>query len=51
MSAVAKLVGGSEGRSLEVLVLRGGAAVGLAVTPRRWEGLGLLGCRLLPLQL
>ena len=56
LALVARIVGGSEGRSLDVVVLRlrDGSVdeeqVPLALVPRRdWGGRGLLGCHLLPL--
>lgn len=49
LGRVARVVAASEGRSVPVIVVREGAVVRLALTPRRWEGRGLLGCHLVPL--
>jgi 26S proteasome non-ATPase regulatory subunit 9 len=38
-----------ENAEIEALFLRQGLPVRLALTPRRWEGRGLLGCHLRPL--
>ena len=49
LAALGPAVASSEGRPLEVVVLRRGERVALSLTPRRWEGRGLLGCHLRPL--
>ncbi len=49
MRALAPAVAAAEGRPVAVWVLRGGSRVALTLTPRRWEGRGLLGCHLRPL--
>ena len=36
------------GEPITVVVQRGGAQVQLVVTPQRWDGLGLLGCHIVP---
>lgn len=46
---VAQVLAGSEGTAVRMLVLRAGTPVILSLTPRRWEGRGLLGCHLRPL--
>eukprot|EP00271_Cylindrocystis_brebissonii_P013525 TRINITY_DN33408_c0_g1_i1.p1 TRINITY_DN33408_c0_g1~~TRINITY_DN33408_c0_g1_i1.p1 ORF type:complete len:286 (+),score=86.21 TRINITY_DN33408_c0_g1_i1:152-1009(+) len=40
---------GGSGSSVEVLVMRKGEPRSVTVTPRPWDGRGLLGCRLQPL--
>nr|XP_004611095.1 unnamed protein product [Sorex araneus] len=40
----------SEGRPLNVTVLRGGQRHQLRLVPERWEGRGLLGFNIIPLQ-
>jgi 26S proteasome non-ATPase regulatory subunit 9 len=49
LQELAGLLMSSEGREIEVLVLRNGQRVRLQVTPKRWEGRGLLGCHLQPI--
>ena len=50
LPAIGALVGSSENAPIVVTVLRGDAAppLALTLTPRRWEGRGLLGCHVLP---
>lgn len=49
LQAVAAALAAHEGRPVEAVVLRQGAALALQVTPRQWGGRGLLGCHLRPL--
>lgn len=49
LAAMAAALQASEGRAVETVVLRHGAPLVLALTPRRWDGRGLLGCHLRPL--
>ncbi|KAI8476042.1 MAG: hypothetical protein J3K34DRAFT_5325 [Monoraphidium minutum] len=49
LARVAAALQAAEGRGVEVVFLRHGAPVALALTPRRWAGRGLLGCHLRPL--
>jgi 26S proteasome non-ATPase regulatory subunit 9 len=49
MGALGPAVSSAEGRPVGVTVLRRGERVTLQLTPRRWEGRGLLGCHLRPL--
>ncbi|CAI7860527.1 unnamed protein product [Closterium sp. NIES-53] len=48
LKQVAAELQGSEGRGVNMTVLRAGNVVELLVTPRRWGGRGLLGCHLSP---
>jgi 26S proteasome non-ATPase regulatory subunit 9 len=45
---VADVVQHSVGSPVHVLLVRGGEPVSLSLTPRRWHGLGLLGCVIVP---
>ena len=45
---VAALLSEREGAAVRVWVLRRGGRVEVAVTPRRWDGRGLLGCHMRP---
>ncbi|KAJ7309792.1 hypothetical protein JRQ81_007860 [Phrynocephalus forsythii] len=47
---IAVVVQHSEEKPLSVTVLRGGERIHLGLTPKRWNGKGLLGCNILPLQ-
>ncbi|XP_023680330.1 26S proteasome non-ATPase regulatory subunit 9 [Paramormyrops kingsleyae] len=47
---IATVVQHSEGKPLNVVVVRGGQKVYLSLTPQRWSGRGLLGCNVVPLQ-
>ncbi|XP_042297879.1 26S proteasome non-ATPase regulatory subunit 9 isoform X2 [Sceloporus undulatus] len=47
---IATVVQHSEGKPLSVTVIRGGERLHLGLTPKRWNGRGLLGCNILPLQ-
>ena len=49
LAALGPQVAAAEGRALAVEVLRRGERVTLSLTPRRWDGRGLLGCHLRPL--
>ena len=50
LSMLAEIVQSSQGREIDVIVLREEARVTLRLTPRSgWGGRGLLGCHLLPL--
>jgi 26S proteasome non-ATPase regulatory subunit 9 len=49
LGALGPAVSSAEGRPVGVTVLRRGERVTLQLTPRRWEGRGLLGCHLRPL--
>jgi hypothetical protein len=49
LARVAAALQRHEGTSVEVIFLRHGAPVTIALTPRRWAGRGLLGCHLRPL--
>lgn len=48
LPAVAAALAEREGEPVAVWVSRGGTDVRLDVTPRRWEGRGLLGCHMRP---
>lgn len=50
MRRVAQAVGASEGRSLEVVVMRQGQQLTVALVPQQWGGRGLLGCHMRPMQ-
>lgn len=49
MQRLAQTVGASEGRALEVVLLRQGQQMTLTLVPQRWSGRGLLGCHIRPL--
>ena len=49
MQRVAAAIGENENRVVDVVVLRQGQHLTLSLTPRKWEGRGLLGCHLRPL--
>jgi 26S proteasome regulatory subunit N4 len=50
LARVAEIVQVSEGRTIDVVVLRDGGRVSLKLTPRSgWGGRGMLGCHLLPM--
>jgi len=48
MQQVAEIVQNSAGRPIRLTVLREDHAVRLSLTPKRWGGQGLLGCRATP---
>lgn len=48
MQSIARIVGESVHQSISITVLRGDAALELALTPQPWGGRGLLGCHLTP---
>ncbi|XP_048370488.1 26S proteasome non-ATPase regulatory subunit 9 isoform X2 [Sphaerodactylus townsendi] len=47
---IATVVQHSEGKPLSMTVLRSGERMYLGLTPKRWNGKGLLGCNIVPLQ-
>ena len=49
LQAVAAALQAHEGQAVEAVVLRQGAQLSLQLTPRQWDGRGLLGCHLRPL--
>ena len=49
LQRVAAAIGENENRAVSVVVLRQGEHLTLSLTPRKWEGRGLLGCHLRPL--
>ena len=50
LAKVAEVVQSSEGRAIDVVVLREEVRVSIRLTPRSgWGGRGTLGCHLLPL--
>ena len=49
LRALGRLTSRSEGSTIPILVERGGAQVHVTLTPRRWQGAGLLGCHIVPL--
>eukprot|EP00171_Calliarthron_tuberculosum_P017953 IDg17953t1 len=55
MSALPATVQGHIGRSLDIIVHRGDSpafeCLTLSITPRRWSGVGLLGCHVTPLNI
>lgn len=50
LARLAEVVQSSQGREIDVIVLRGEERVGIRLTPRSgWGGRGMLGCHLLPI--
>lgn len=49
MSSIASVVKHSRNRSIRVHLNRGGLEISLPLTPREWDGQGLLGCKIVPL--
>ena len=50
MTRLAEVVQSSEGRQIDVIVLRAEERIGIRLTPRTgWGGRGMLGCHLLPI--
>ncbi len=49
LPAVARELSENENRPVPTVLLRQGQQVTLSLTPRKWEGRGLLGCHLTPL--
>ena len=50
LARVAEVVQSSQGRTIDVIILREEERIGLKLTPRSgWGGRGLLGCQILPL--
>uniref|UniRef100_A0A2K6FPN3 26S proteasome non-ATPase regulatory subunit 9 n=1 Tax=Propithecus coquereli TaxID=379532 RepID=A0A2K6FPN3_PROCO len=47
---ISTVVQHSEGKSLNVMVIRRGEKHQLRLVPTRWAGKGLLGCNIIPLQ-
>ncbi|XP_078083643.1 26S proteasome non-ATPase regulatory subunit 9 [Mustelus asterias] len=47
---IATVVQRSEGKPLNVTIIRNGQNVHVSLTPQRWSGRGLLGCNIVPLQ-
>uniref|UniRef100_A0A2K6V0H9 26S proteasome non-ATPase regulatory subunit 9 n=1 Tax=Saimiri boliviensis boliviensis TaxID=39432 RepID=A0A2K6V0H9_SAIBB len=47
---IGSVVQHSEGKPLNVTVIRSGAKQQLRLVPTRWAGKGLLGCNIIPLQ-
>ncbi|XP_053442977.1 26S proteasome non-ATPase regulatory subunit 9 isoform X2 [Nycticebus coucang] len=50
LSNISTVVQHSEGKSLNVVVIRRGEKHQLRLVPTRWSGKGLLGCNIIPLQ-
>lgn len=49
LNAIAQVVQHSRNRPVRVVVLRDGSEIVLSLTPREWDGRGLLGCNLVPI--
>jgi 26S proteasome regulatory subunit N4 len=50
LARLAEVVQSSEGRVIDVVILREEERIGIKLTPRNgWGGRGMLGCHLLPL--
>ncbi|KAG8456087.1 hypothetical protein GDO86_002040 [Hymenochirus boettgeri] len=47
---IAEVVKHSEGKPLNITVVRDGKSVSFGLTPQRWNGKGLLGCNIIPLK-
>ncbi|XP_041059160.1 26S proteasome non-ATPase regulatory subunit 9 [Carcharodon carcharias] len=47
---IATVVQRSEGKPLNITIIRNGQNVHMSLTPQRWSGRGLLGCNIVPLQ-
>lgn len=50
LKSIAKLVGESVNKPIQLVVRRNGEIVKLEITPASWGGRGLLGCHLTPIQ-
>ncbi|XP_019722609.1 26S proteasome non-ATPase regulatory subunit 9 [Hippocampus comes] len=46
---IASVVQHSEGKPLRVTVVRGGQRTHMSLTPQRWSGQGLMGCKIVPM--
>ncbi|XP_061623982.1 26S proteasome non-ATPase regulatory subunit 9 [Phyllopteryx taeniolatus] len=46
---IASVVQHSEGKPLRVTVVRGGQRAYMSLTPQRWSGQGLMGCKIVPM--
>ncbi|XP_077600726.1 26S proteasome non-ATPase regulatory subunit 9-like [Stigmatopora nigra] len=46
---IASVVQHSEGKSLRVTVVREGQKANMSLTPQRWSGQGLMGCKIVPM--
>ncbi|XP_077376643.1 26S proteasome non-ATPase regulatory subunit 9 [Festucalex cinctus] len=46
---IASVVQHSEGKPLRVTVVRGGQRAHMSLTPQRWSGQGLMGCKIVPM--
>ncbi|XP_061527794.1 26S proteasome non-ATPase regulatory subunit 9 [Phycodurus eques] len=46
---IASVVQHSEGKPLRVMVVRGGQRANMSLTPQRWSGQGLMGCKIVPM--
>ncbi|XP_061672918.1 26S proteasome non-ATPase regulatory subunit 9 [Syngnathoides biaculeatus] len=46
---IASVVQHSEGKPLRVTVVRGAQKASLSLTPQRWSGQGLMGCKIVPM--
>ncbi|XP_037115326.1 26S proteasome non-ATPase regulatory subunit 9 [Syngnathus acus] len=49
LNNIASVVQHSEGKPLRVTVVRGGQRAHVSLTPQRWSGQGLMGCKIVPM--
>ncbi|KAK6306382.1 hypothetical protein J4Q44_G00233070 [Coregonus suidteri] len=47
---IASVVQHSEGKPLNVILIRNGQKTQMGLTPQQWSGRGLLGCNIVPIQ-
>lgn len=50
LHSIAAVVSHSENKIVEITVKRGGMPTRLVLTPKKWQGRGLLGCNIIPSQ-